>query len=78
MMQREFLGKISELVLKPPPSTPGLAVSVCRRQMKDLETSIRGYLNGKAGIDAATRAHLEDCSDIIAGALKAIPSKGRP
>ena len=75
MLQREFLVRMSELVLKPSPSTPGLAVSICRHQIKDLEKNISSYLNGKTGIDVATRAHLEDCSDIIAGILKAIPTK---
>jgi hypothetical protein len=78
MLQKEFLSRVSGLLLKPSPSMPGLAVSICRHQLKGLDKSIRAYLHGKAGLDVATGAHLEDCSDIINETLKAVATKSLP
>jgi hypothetical protein len=49
---------------------PEDALAVCRYQLKELDKNIRSFLTAQADVDLATKAHLENCTDTIAEALK--------
>jgi len=75
ILQRQYLNRMSTFVLKPLPATPDDVVAVSRYQLKRLNESIETYLSANPDADLMTKAHLEDCSDIIAETLKAVVSK---
>jgi hypothetical protein len=72
ILQREYLGKVTEFILKPPAPTPDDVISIARYQLKKLDTEITDYLTKNLDADLATRAHLEGCSDSIHEALQAV------
>jgi len=71
ILQRECLARISQFVLKPSSPLPEDAVPLFRYELKQLGRSIDDYLVMYPELDIMTRAHLENCSDLIAQALKA-------
>lgn len=75
MLQREYVSRAIDLVLKAPVQAPDDAISICRFQLKELDKSIKDYLGTQAGADLETRAHLENCSDMISETLKAVYTK---
>jgi hypothetical protein len=75
ILQKEFLNRVSDIVLKPPPATPDDMIAVCRFQLKKLDESIGKYMTANPDTDMMTQAHLEHCSDIIAETLKAVVTK---
>jgi Met-zincin/Domain of unknown function (DUF5117)/Domain of unknown function (DUF5118) len=72
ILQREYLARATDLVLKPPAQAPEDAISISRHQLKELDKSIKDYLAAQASADLETRAHLETCTDLISEALKAV------
>lgn len=75
ILQREYLNKVTNFVLNPPPATSHDVIAVCRYQLKELDKSIKDYLDRYPEADLMTRVHLVSCSDIITEALKAVYSK---
>ena len=75
ILQQECLARISQFVLKPSSPLPNDAVTLFRHELKQLGRSIDDYLAKYPELDIMTRAHLENCSDLIAQALKAGYSK---
>ncbi|MDH5405108.1 MAG: hypothetical protein OEZ30_00935 [Candidatus Aminicenantes bacterium] len=75
ILQREYLNKVTNFVLNPPPATSHDVIAVCRYQLKELDKGIKDYLSRYPNADLMTRAHLQSCSDIIGEALKAVYSK---
>jgi hypothetical protein len=75
ILQREYLNRVSDIVLKPSPATPDDMIAVCRFQLKKLDESIGKYMTANPNTDMMTQAHLEHCSDIIAETLKAVVTK---
>jgi len=75
ILQREYLNSVTKAVLTPPPPTPDDVIAVYRYQLKQLEKSIRDYQKKYPNADLMTRAHLENCSDIITETLKAVYTK---
>jgi len=72
ILQREYLARATDFILKAPPQAPDDAISICRFQLKELTKSIKNYLEAQTSVDLATRAHLENCTDMISEALKAL------
>ncbi|MEW5902423.1 MAG: hypothetical protein AB1715_13240, partial [Acidobacteriota bacterium] len=72
ILQREYVVRATDLVLKAPPQASDDAISICRYQLKELDKSIKNYLAAQSGAGLETRAHLENCSDLIAETLKAV------
>jgi len=58
--------------LKAPAQAPDDAISICRHQLKELDKSIKDYLGAQTSVDLETRAHLENCTDLISETLKAV------
>ncbi|UCC40134.1 MAG: zinc-dependent metalloprotease [Candidatus Aminicenantes bacterium] len=75
ILQREHLNRITGFVLKPPAPTPDDAIAIYRFQLKDLNKDIKEYLAKYPDSDPMTRAHLDNCSDIITETLKAVYTK---
>jgi hypothetical protein len=72
ILQREFLTKVSEFLLKPAAPTPDDVIAISRYQLKQLDRSLETYLENNPNADLVTRAHLENCSDVINEAIKAV------
>lgn len=58
--------------LHPAAPTPDDVVAISRYQLKQLDESLGAYLGGHPNADLITRAHLDNCSDVINEALKAV------
>jgi hypothetical protein len=72
ILQREFLTRVTEFLLNPPAPTPEDVVAISRYQLKQLDENLRAYLGNNPNADLVTKAHLDNCSDIINEALKAV------
>jgi len=72
ILQREFLTKVTEFLLKPAAPTPGDVIAISRYQLKQLDRSLGAYLGNNPNANLVTKAHLENCSDVISEALKAV------
>lgn len=72
ILQREHVARATDLVLKAPAQAPDDAISICRHQLKELDKSIKDYLGAQTSVDLETRAHLENCTDLISETLKAV------
>jgi len=75
ILQREYVTKATDLVLKAPAEAPDDALSICRHQLKELAADIKSYLGTQTAVDLETRAHLENCTDLISESLKAVYTK---
>jgi hypothetical protein len=75
ILQREYLNRVSDIVLKPSPAAPDDMIAVCRYQLRRLHESIGMYMTRNPDMDMLTQAHLEHCSDIIGETLKAVVTK---
>lgn len=71
ILQQEWLTRVRQFILKPSPPLPDDAVTLFRYQLKQLGKSISDYLARYPELELMTRAHLENCSDLIAETLKA-------
>lgn len=69
-LQRSYLDVFRGIVVSPPDRTPADARAVARRQLKDLDGRLARALQG-GGLDAYTRAHLEEARAWIGKALEA-------
>lgn len=74
--QREYLNRVTAFVLNPPLPTQDDVIAISRYELKQLDKSMRQYLMRNPNVDLATRAHLDNCIDLITEALKAIYTKG--
>ncbi len=72
ILQRAHLAQVTESILKPPAPLPDDVLAISRYQLKQLDKSLKGYLSKNPKADLVTKAHVEDCSDIIDEALKAV------
>jgi len=72
ILQREYLARATDLVLKAPAQAPDDAIAISRHQLKELDKSIKTYLEAQTSVDLETRAHLENCTDLISETLKAV------
>jgi hypothetical protein len=72
ILQREYVARATDLVLKAPAQAPDDAISIYRYQLKELDKSIKSYLGVQTSVDLETRAHLENCTDLISETLKAV------
>ena len=72
ILQREYLARATDLVLKTPAQAPDDAISISRYQLKELDKSIKDYLAARSPVDLETRAHLENCLDQVSETLKAV------
>lgn len=72
ILQREFLTRVTEFLLNPAAPTPDDVVAISRYQLKQLDESLGAYLGSHPNADLITRAHLDNCSDIINETLKAV------
>jgi hypothetical protein len=83
-LQREYVKKLSDLVLgKRPttfsiqflfsgmPATPADARSLARMHLREINNRIDASVKRKDAVDDATRAHLEECQERIAKVLSA-------
>ncbi|MBI4835467.1 MAG: zinc-dependent metalloprotease [Planctomycetes bacterium] len=68
-LQKEHLEKLIQLAVKPPESIPSDATALARADLVALDSEMAKLLNDT--IDITTKAHLEECRALIAGALKA-------
>ncbi len=75
ILQREYVSRATDLVLKAPAQAPDDAISICRYQLKALDMDIKNYLGTQTAVDLETRAHLENCADLITETLKAVYTK---
>jgi len=72
ILQREFLARATEFLLTPAAPTPDDVVAIIRYQLKQLDESLGAYLGNHPDADLITRAHLDNCSDVINEALQAV------
>jgi hypothetical protein len=72
ILQREYLTKVTNTLLKPSAVVPDDSQAVLRYQIKTLEKGIGDYLKTSPQADLMTRAHLEDCLNLVSDALKAV------
>ena len=72
ILQREHLDRTTGLVLKPPAPTPDDVIAIIRYQLKQLDKNLKKYLAENPNSDLVTKAHVENCSDVISEALKAV------
>jgi len=72
ILQREYLNRVSGFLLNPPAPTPDDVVAICRYHLKQLDKNIEKYLTNHPKTDLVTKAHLQNCSDVINEALKAV------
>lgn len=72
ILQREFLTRVAEFLLKPAAPTPDDVIAISRYQLKQLDRSFETYLGNNPNADLVTRAHIENCSDVINETLKAV------
>ncbi|TVP78435.1 MAG: DUF5117 domain-containing protein [Gemmatimonadales bacterium] len=70
-LQRVHLEQVTGLVLDPPARMPSDARSVARHQLRELNRQLESAISAGSGLDAYTRAHLEDARDQVARALDA-------
>ncbi|MFQ5691402.1 MAG: peptidase M43, partial [Gemmatimonadota bacterium] len=70
-LQRAYIDAMTQLIVKPRPRTPADARSVARWQLGELQGRIDAALEGGAGLDAYTRAHLAESRARIHKALEA-------
>jgi hypothetical protein len=75
MLQREYVSRASDLVLKAPAEAPDDAISISRYQLKELDNKIKNYLAAQTTADIETRAHLENCADLISETMRAVYTK---
>jgi hypothetical protein len=69
-LQRAHLDEMTRIVVEPAERTPADARAVARRTLRDLDSRIARALGG-SGLDAYTRAHLEESRAWIGKALEA-------
>lgn len=72
ILQREYLNRVTELILSPKTPLPDDAIAISRYQLKHLDKALEGYLAKNSDADLVTKAHVENCSDIISEILKAV------
>ncbi len=72
ILQREFLTRVTEFLLKPAAPTPDDVVAISRFQLKQLEKNLNTYQADNPNTDLVTKAHLENCADVINEVLKAV------
>jgi hypothetical protein len=72
ILQREHLAKMTNAVLKPSPVFPDDALAILRYELKALERGIAAYFQSSPQTDLMTRAHLEDCANLVSETLKAV------
>lgn len=70
-LQRSYLDQMTQLIVNPADRTPADARAVARMQLKDLNRRLGSSLSAGAGLDAYTRAHLEESRARIEKALGA-------
>jgi hypothetical protein len=70
-LQRAYIDRMTELVVKPPARTPADARSVARAQLTSLNRRLATGLASATRFDAYTRAHLEESRARITKALDA-------
>jgi hypothetical protein len=71
MLQREDLALVGRMLLHPPQPLPDDALTLFRYELKRLSKAIADWLAKSPQMDLMTRAHLENCADVIAETLKA-------
>jgi hypothetical protein len=72
ILQREYLTRVTGFLLNPAAPTPDDVVAISRYQLKQLDESLGAYLGSHPDADLITRAHLDNCSDVINEALQAV------
>jgi hypothetical protein len=72
ILQRAYLAQVTGSILKPPAPLPDDVLAISRYQLKQLDKSLKGYFAKNPKADLVTKAHVENCSDIISEALKAV------
>jgi hypothetical protein len=70
-LQRAWLDRMTELVVKPPQGTPGDARAIARLELRRVHERIARRLTPPHRFDAYTEAHLLDIQERIGKALAA-------
>ncbi len=70
-LQRDHVNRVANAMLRPSPQARADARSLMRMQALQLQKQLDKALKHSAGLDAATRAHLQDSADTLATALSA-------
>ncbi|MEO8805805.1 MAG: zinc-dependent metalloprotease [Burkholderiaceae bacterium] len=69
-LQREYINRVSAMLLRPSPSGRADARSLLRSKAQALLPRVRGA-SQRSGLSADARAHLQDCADTLSQALSA-------
>ncbi len=72
ILQRAYLTRVTGFILKPPAPIPDDVLAISRYQLKQLDKSLKGYISKNPKADLVTKAHVDNCSDMISEVLKAI------
>ena len=70
-LQREYVNRVAGTLLRPSPQTRADARSLLRVQALELQAQLDKALLRQNGMDAATRAHLQDSAETLSQALSA-------
>ncbi len=70
-LQREHVNRVAGTLVRPGPQTRADARSLLRVQAVELQAQLDKALMRQHGMDAATRAHLQDSADTLSQALSA-------
>ena len=70
-LQRDHVNRVANALLRPSPQARADARSLMRVQALELQIQLDKALKRKNGMDAATRAHLQDSADTLSQALSA-------
>jgi Met-zincin/Domain of unknown function (DUF5117) len=70
-LQREHVNRVAGTLVRPGPQTRADARSLLRVQAVELQAQLDKALMRQNGMDAATRAHLQDSADTLSQALSA-------
>ena len=70
-LQREYINRVAGTLLRPGPQTRADARSLLRMQALMLQAQLDKALKRQSGMDAATRAHLQDSAETLSQALSA-------
>ena len=70
-LQRAYVHRFSELVVRPPMGLPADARSIARQQLVEVQRRITAALQGRARLDSYSVAHLEEADARIEQALRA-------
>ncbi|MCX6570619.1 MAG: zinc-dependent metalloprotease [Candidatus Aminicenantes bacterium] len=71
ILQQETLAQVRQALLKPSPSLPEDAAILFRYELKQLSKTLSAELSSHPELDLMTRAHLENCLDVIGQTLQA-------